>query len=106
MSPRITPARTDPVGRRDRPLTITVDGETLHGVEGQTLAGIMLAAGRVAWRTTASGAPRGLFCGIGACFDCLVTVGTEPDVRACRRAARAGDAVRTQSRGPAPEPAS
>ncbi|MFD3518859.1 (2Fe-2S)-binding protein [Streptomyces sp. NPDC058653] len=100
MSPRLVPAGSDPAGRRDRPLTITVDGEPLTGIAGQTLAGVLLAAGRDAWRLAPSGAPRGVFCGIGVCFDCLVTVNDERDVRACRRRARDGDVVTTQSRVP------
>ncbi|GGK00270.1 proline dehydrogenase [Streptomyces camponoticapitis] len=98
MSPRLVPAASDPAGRRERPLTITVDGEPLTGIAGQTVAGVLLAAGRPAWRRAPSGAPRGVFCGIGVCFDCLVTVNDERDVRACRRRARDGDAVTTQSR--------
>jgi predicted molibdopterin-dependent oxidoreductase YjgC len=39
-----------------------------------------------------------VFCGIGACFDCLLTVNGIPDVRACRRRATDGDEIRTQSR--------
>ncbi|MGK3208423.1 (2Fe-2S)-binding protein [Amycolatopsis sp. MEPSY49] len=79
-------------------MEISVDGERLAGIDGQTVAGILLAAGRASWRTTRSGAPRGVFCGIGACFDCLVTVNGVPDVRACRRRAADGDEIRTQSR--------
>ncbi|MFJ7218002.1 (2Fe-2S)-binding protein [Amycolatopsis sp. NPDC098790] len=79
-------------------MEISVDGESFSGLEGQTVAGILLAAGRKSWRTTRSGAPRGVFCGIGACFDCLVTVNGVPDVRACRRRAVDGDEIRTQSR--------
>lgn len=79
-------------------IEITVDGEPLAGSEGQTVAGILLAAGRTSWRTTRSGAPRGVFCGIGACFDCVVTVNGVPDIRACRRRATDGDEIRTQSR--------
>ncbi len=81
-----------------RPIRITVDGEALTGIAGQSVAGVLLAAGRISWRTTRSGAPRGVFCGIGACFDCLLTVNDVPDVRACRRAAADGDEIRTQSR--------
>lgn len=54
---------------------IVVDGEPLPYTEGQTVAAALVAAGRVAWRTTRVGhRPRGVFCGIGVCFDCLVTV--------------------------------
>jgi hypothetical protein len=102
MSPRRIRAEDDVTGRRERPLRITVDGETVEGIAGQTLAGVLLAAGRRSWRRGPAGAPRGVFCGIGVCFDCLVTVGTERDVRACRRRARDGDAVHTQSRDAAP----
>ncbi|MBO8189752.1 (2Fe-2S)-binding protein [Streptomyces spirodelae] len=98
MSPRLVPAGSDSTGRRDRPLRITVDGEPADGIEGQTLAGVLLASGRTAWRTGPSGAGRGVFCGIGVCFDCLVTVNEDRDVRACRRRAVDGDVVRSQSR--------
>jgi hypothetical protein len=81
-----------------RPIAITVDGETVAGLAGQTVAGVLLASGRISWRTTRSGAPRGVFCGIGACFDCLLTVNGVADVRACRRRAGDGDDIRTQSR--------
>ena len=51
------------------------------------------------WRTTRLGSrPRGAFCGIGVCFDCLVTVNGRPNVRACLEAARPGDVVTTQDR--------
>ncbi|MGI5347165.1 (2Fe-2S)-binding protein [Streptomyces sp. CA-250714] len=103
MSPRRVRAESDAVGRQDRPLRITVDGEPVDGIAGQTIAGILLAADRRAWRRGRSGAPRGVFCGIGVCFDCLVTVGDECDVRACRRRARDGDVVATQTREPVPD---
>ena len=65
---------------------------------GQTIAGVLLATGRSAWRRTSrASAPRGLFCGIGVCFDCLVTVNGDPDVRACQRRASDGDVVETQA---------
>jgi len=82
----------------EQPIALTVDGETVTGLAGQTVAGVLLAAGRLSWRTTRSGAPRGVFCGIGACFDCLLTVNGVADVRACRRRAADGDEIRTQSR--------
>ncbi|MEV7095085.1 (2Fe-2S)-binding protein [Amycolatopsis sp. NPDC051045] len=98
MSGWLRPAGREAPRREDHPIAITVDGETVAGVAGQTVAGILLAAGRRSWRTTRSGAPRGVFCGIGACFDCLLTVNGVADVRACRRRAADGDEIRTQSR--------
>lgn len=98
MSPRRVPADADRVGRSDRPLRITVDGEPVEGIAGQTVAGVLLGAGRSSWRRGPSGGARGVFCGIGVCFDCLVTVNGQRDVRACRRRAAEGDTVTTQSR--------
>ena len=83
-------------GARGR-FTITFDGQELSVEEGQTVAAALIAAGRRSWRTTRSaGAPRGAFCGIGVCFDCLATVNGRPNVRACLAAARPGDVVTTQ----------
>lgn len=79
-------------------LTITLDGSPIDGRSGQTLAGVLLASGRPTWRQTARAAtPRGLFCGIGVCFDCLVTVNGVRDVRACQRRVADGDVVESQS---------
>ena len=81
----------------DRPLTLWLDGEPVSGTAGQTIAGVLLGAGRRQWRTTAAdGAPRGVFCGIGVCFDCLVEVNGLRDVRACLRRAQDGDVVTRQ----------
>ena len=78
-------------------LTISVDGTPTEGRPGQTIAGVLLTSGRSVWRRTSRGsAPRGLFCGIGVCFDCLVTVNGDRDVRACQRRASDGDVVETQ----------
>jgi predicted molibdopterin-dependent oxidoreductase YjgC len=74
-------------------MIVTFDGRELPAEAGQTVAAVLLAAGITAWRTTRfGGRPRGLFCGIGACFDCLVTVnGTT--VRACLAEAKPGDVI-------------
>lgn len=79
----MTRAGTSPEVERGQAITITVDGEPLQAYAGETIAGALLATGRKAWRRTLHGLPRGLFCGIGLCFDCLVTVNGTPNVRAC-----------------------
>lgn len=64
-------------------------------VPGQTIGAALVAAGIRSWRTTrVEGRPRGLFCGIGVCFDCLVTVNGTSSLRACLVEARPGDVVR------------
>ncbi len=87
----------DSVGTADV-VPVTVDGLPVEAVAGQTVAGVLLARGQDAWRTTRGGGrPRGVFCGIGACYDCLVVVNGVPDVRACQRTVSAGDEICSQA---------
>jgi predicted molibdopterin-dependent oxidoreductase YjgC len=76
--------------------TLTFDGAPVPFVPGQTIGAALAAAGIVSWRTTRRDrSPRGLFCGIGVCFDCLVTVDGARTQRACLAAASEGQDVRS-----------
>lgn len=103
MAARMLPSHEDPI-RPEEPtaLSLTIDGESIRGVLGQSIAGVIMANDRLGFRQTAHrNRPRGVFCGIGVCFDCLVEVNGLSDVRACQRKAREGDVVVTQH-DPAP----
>ena len=102
MVARPVPPASDVIGpTASVPITILVNGERHVGVLGQSLAGVMLAADTLAWRTSPlRGRPRGAFCGIGVCFDCLVVVNGQRDVRACQRRARDGDVVEFDGAAP------
>ena len=77
--------------------SFSFDGEDVAFVPGQTVGAALVRAGRPSWRSTRrEGTPRGLFCGIGVCFDCLVTIDGQPNERACLVLARDGLAVTTQ----------
>jgi predicted molibdopterin-dependent oxidoreductase YjgC len=61
-----------------------VDGRAIGAFAGETVATALLAAGIRAVRESPSErAPRGLFCGMGVCFECLVQVDGRPNLRAC-----------------------
>ncbi|MEE9161991.1 MAG: (2Fe-2S)-binding protein [Candidatus Neomarinimicrobiota bacterium] len=76
---------------------IEVDGSLLLAYEGETVAAVLLANGRqVLRRTRVEGKPRGVFCGIGVCYDCLVVVNGRPNVRGCMTLATPGLRVETQ----------
>ncbi|MFB7293048.1 (2Fe-2S)-binding protein [Actinacidiphila glaucinigra] len=78
--------------------TFTFDGRDIPAHPGQSVAAALWSAGVLSWRTTrVDGAPRGVFCGIGVCFDCLVTVNGRPGQRACVTAAHPGDVVTPQA---------
>ena len=98
MPSRLLPFRSDSIRPAEpAPVTITVNGEPMTGVAGQSLAGVILAGGTLGFRQTSiAGRPRGVFCGIGVCYDCLVEVNGQRDVRACQRRAAEGDVVRSQ----------
>ena len=74
---------------------ITFDGRPIRVVPGRTIAAALLAAGIRSWPAPARSVPAeaGLFCGIGTCFSCLVTLNDRPGVRACLVKARPGDVV-------------
>lgn len=73
---------------------IEVDGTPFEARAGDSVASALLAAGRRELRAGPDGMPRGVFCGIGVCFDCLVTIDGRPDQRACLAAVRDGMSVR------------
>ena len=69
---------------------VDVDGQTITAHDGQTIAAALLAAGRRVFRHTLTGQPRGLYCGIGVCFECAVTVDGVAGQRACVTRVRPG----------------
>jgi len=94
-----------PVGR---PIGFRFDDTPIEALEGETIAAALSAAGIVAYRRTASGVPRGLHCGMGACFDCVVTVDGRIGQRACMTKVAPGMIVTSATVMPlaslAPEP--
>jgi len=96
---RLTHKTIRPAGR---PIRFYFDGQEIAALEGETVAAALSAAGVTTLRHTSSGAPRGLFCGMGACFDCVVTVDGRIGQRACM--VQAADGMEVASAFPA-EPA-
>jgi len=78
-------------------IPIIVDGKTLYAREGETVAAALLANGIRVFRHTAKRhEPRGLFCGIGQCTDCVMEIDGVPNQRTCMTIVRSGMTVRTQ----------
>ena len=78
-------------------LTITFAGRTLSARAGDTIASVLLAHGIYVTRSTAaSGSPRGPYCMMGACFECLAVVDGRADVQTCLTPVRDGMVVRPQ----------
>jgi predicted molibdopterin-dependent oxidoreductase YjgC len=78
-------------------VTITVDDKVIKAFEGEPIASALLAAGIQTFRLTRErGEPRGYFCGIGLCTDCMMTVDGTPNVRTCITPVVDGMRVETQ----------
>ena len=80
-----------------RVVRITVDQRTVEVPAGVTLAAGLLDAGMWATRTSVRGEARGPLCGMGACFECRVTIDDVLAQRACLVAVREGMRVETTS---------
>tara|TARA_R100000789_G_scaffold83087_2_gene78554 strand:- start:3435 stop:5081 length:1647 start_codon:yes stop_codon:yes gene_type:complete len=87
-------------------LRFTFDGQEITCPADSSLAAALTQAGHRAFRQTDQGATRGIFCGMGVCQDCLVTIDGRPNQRACMTPARDGMTVATQvARPPLTAPA-
>jgi len=74
----------EPAGDGETTLYFTCDGIPLTARAGDTLASALYASGIRSWRRSHSGDERGLLCGIGICFDCLLSVDGVANLRACQ----------------------
>ena len=70
--------------QRGRLLRFFFNGQEIEAYEGETVAAALLAEGQTTLRhTPRRGEPRGLFCGMGVCFDCLMYIDGRPNQQAC-----------------------
>ena len=78
-------------------IEFTFDGEKIVAITGQSVAAALLAANqRTLRKTRFNNNDRGVFCGIGVCFDCLVVIDGITNQRACLIEAKPGMKVQTQ----------
>ena len=84
------------------PVEFFVDGVAFHAERGMTIAAAIEAGGRHDFSQGLKGEARGLFCGMGACHDCLVTVDGRVSQRACMTSVKEGMQVRRPASKPAP----
>lgn len=86
-------------------ITISVDGIAVTARAGDTVAAALLAAGFLSSRTSpASGAPRGPYCMMGVCFDCLATIDGVGSRQSCLVLVHEGMRIETQRGGRAVTP--
>jgi len=67
------------------------DGRLVEGFAGESIAAALLRAGIVATRhTTRHADPRGYYCGMGVCWECVVEITGVGVTRGCMQAVAEG----------------
>jgi predicted molibdopterin-dependent oxidoreductase YjgC len=75
--------------------TIIVDGRPVAFMASDSVGSCLMRAGILTIRLSLRGQARGVFCGIGICNECLVTIDDRRNVRACQAEPRPGLVVHT-----------
>ncbi|MFS0732034.1 (2Fe-2S)-binding protein [Microbacterium sp. 1P10UB] len=75
---------------------IVLDGRPALAYEGESVAAAVMADRDLALRETERRAPRGYYCGMGVCFDCVMVVDGVPNTRTCVTWVREGMTVEHQ----------
>ena len=85
------------VQEKGRIVKFTYNGKEMEGYEGEPIAATFKAAGVMVHRyTKKEHKPRGIFCAIGRCTDCVMVVDGQPNVRTCITPLKEGMKVETQ----------
>lgn len=83
--------------KKGRELKISVDGKEVIAYEGEMIATALVASGLKVFRYTSKyKEPRGLFCAIGRCTDCVMEVNGRSNVRTCVTPVEDRMAIKTQ----------
>ncbi|MFK7793250.1 MAG: FAD-dependent oxidoreductase [Devosiaceae bacterium] len=77
--------------------TIKFEGQEIQAKAGQSLAAALTTSNHRAFRQTAKDNKRGIFCGMGVCQDCLVSVNGKANQRACMTPVADGMVVERQA---------
>lgn len=97
MSERIAEHPILGVQEKGKQIKFHFDGKEVTGHEGEPIAAALKAAGVMVHRyTKKEHKPRGIFCAIGRCTDCVMVVDGVPNVRTCITPLKEGMDVRTQ----------
>ncbi len=81
---------------RKKQVFISVNGKRIAAYEGETLISVLIASGIKKMRkSSVLNEPRGGLCGMGVCYDCLITLDGVPNVRACMSYIKSGMEINT-----------
>jgi len=83
--------------KRGKEVKLKVNGKKVIAYEGEMIATALVAFGLKVFRyTSKNNEPRGIFCAIGRCTDCVMEVDGMPNVRTCVTPVQEGMIINTQ----------
>lgn len=88
------------ISRARRTVELRYGDRTIRCVEGDSVAAALIDAGVQVFRETRFGDRRGVFCGMGVCHECVVSIDGVPGRRACVTPVRDGMQVEVGSPAP------
>ena len=84
--------------QKSKKVTITVNGKKLVAYEGEPIASALVASGLKVFRKTPKlHNPRGIYCAIGRCTDCIMNVDGHPSIRTCVTPVKEGMVIKDQN---------
>jgi thioredoxin reductase len=97
--------RSSSESRREKSDSIefTFNSEKISAKDGDSIASALIHAGIYEFKQSVDNSKRGIFCGMGACYECLVDVKNEGEKLACMTSVKAGIEVRQKSAYPVVE---
>ncbi len=81
--------------KADDQISFLFDGQETTGYAGESVAAALIAAGITTNKTSPTGMPRGYFCGMGVCWECIVRINGKQNQRACMQLLEPGMLVET-----------
>ena len=83
---RISKTTSDlPAIHRGKTIEVIIDGRKVQAYEGELVSTVLLAEeiSIFGYKHT-TGRPAGIYCGMGVCYECLVTINGTTNLRACQ----------------------
>ena len=80
---KVKAGRPDTTMEQKKKITFFVNGKSTEARQGESIHAALICAGYRQFRKSKTNQPRGVFCGMGICYECLVTIDNGPRKQAC-----------------------
>ena len=83
---------------RGRKINFYLDGKSISAYEGESVTAAIFALGKRDLRVSANlSEKRSLYCGMGVCYECVMTINGIPNTRSCQTLVKEGMIVNSQN---------